>query len=318
MRDMRLLHRYLKPKRASEVQTVFIADERRVAIKGALYDLRTTAKLGRTAAQGFAPDGAWVEWNAQELLLKTPEGTSKLLHGYEGLSTLVKAVTDEVVVLQADGRQPLLVIDRATGRPIGRLQGQIGEVFGTTVLFNGLVFVSHDGQTLWLTEAGRIAQFDLETRQPLKEFSPQDDEKYLGLAVHESGAVLTIARRKEHGFDTTHDQLVLIKPGGVQKRVKRTFMSLGALTDGFVAFEPAKKQFVFFNLKLEETGTLAHDGNWVQIHVLPSRREWLSVGGTGGVDHHGDDALAPEVDETPAPPPAPKKAKKKAPVRKKK
>lgn len=295
---MRLLHRYVVPKRSAEVQTVFIAGDDRAVIKGTLYDLHTTAKLGRSPAHAFARDGAWVEWRGDALVLVAPGGAVVPLHGLAGLSIRVKSITDDDVLLEA-GNEPWLCISRATGEPRGRLEGQRGEPSASGHLFVGHAIDPRDGHTVWLVEGGRVAQFDLPTRRPRRELEPAADERYLGIAPHPSGAVVTIARARARGFDTSADELVLIDATDrVQRRVPRACMSIAPLHDGFVAFEPATRQFVRFDLALNAVDTLAHDSAWATILPLPSGRSWISVGGTGGVDHHGDDDLVPT-----APPP---------------
>ncbi|MBL8911105.1 MAG: hypothetical protein JNM17_10470 [Archangium sp.] len=68
-------------------------------------------------------------------------------------------------------------------------------------------------------------------------------------------------------------------------------MSLAPLKNGFVAFEPAQEQFVFFDFALRETGTLEHDSNWAKLVALPSLEEWITIGGHGEWDHHGKSGL---------------------------
>lgn len=311
---MKLLRRYKQPGRSAEVETVVVAGPHHVATRGKVWDLRSGAVQEKSAGALWGRDGARVEWKRDGTLwLINPDGAATALHGTEGLSTQLKLVGDEVVLVQADGRQPLLCIDRATGQPAGRLEGQRGEPYGQMTLFNVAVFDPGDGKTVWLAEGGRVACFDLGTRRATKSLEPADDEKFLGVAVHTSGAVLTIARKKSAGFDTTHDELVLFSPDGSSRRVKRVVMSTAPLQDGFVAFDPAAKAFVFFDLELRQTGTLAHDSNWVRCEALPSRREWLSIGGKGEWDHHGDEALAPPEDVSASKAPkAPKEPKAKA------
>jgi hypothetical protein len=286
------LHRYRQPKRASEVQTVVVAGPHHVAALGKKLDLRTGATSASKAA-AFAPDGAWVEWERSgDLVIVTPAGTRTRVTGIEGVSTLVKLLSDEVLLLQADGRQPLLCIDRATGAPLGRFDDMRGEAYEKMRLYNTAVFDPRDGKTVWLCEGNRVVQFSLATRKPLQVFEPRAGEKYLGVAAHPDGWVMTTARALSAGFDTSNDELVLLRAGsGEVKRVRRTCMSFAPLRAGFVAFEPAAKQFVFLDFALEETGRLEHDSNWAQLLALPSLEEWITIGGHGEWDHHGREGL---------------------------
>ncbi len=313
---MNLLRRYKQPGRASEVETVVVAGPHHVAARGKVWDLRSGTVREPSKGALWGRDGARVEWKKDGTLwLITAVGRATALHGTEGLSTVIKLLGDSVVLAQADGRQPLLCIDRQTGQPTGRLEGQRGEAHGATTLFTVDVFDPRDGRTVWLAEGGRVASFDLRTRRELSSFEPSADEKFIGVAVHPSGAVLTTARKKTAGFDGKDDKLVLFSPRGRSRRLKHSVMSTAPLTDGFVVFDPSAKAFVFFDLELTQTGTLAHDSSWVRCLPLPSRKEWISIGGKGEWDHHGDGALAPP-ESTAAPGNA--TPKKPAPTRTKK
>lgn len=311
---MKLIHRYRQPKRSSEVQTVVVAGEHHVAALGKRIDLRT-GEATKSKAARFGRDGAWVEWTrTPDLQLVTPAGEHTKITGWEGLSTGVMMVSDEIVLLQADARQPLLCIDRKTGKPTGRLEEMKGEPYDArTTLYNCVVFDPRDGRTAWLADAGRLAQYDLATRRPLKVIEPKSGEKFLGVTAHPAGWVLTLARQKSAGFDSSRDELVLFAAHGEEvARRQMSTMSSAPLRDGFVVFEPKEKRFVFLDFALIETGTLAHDSNWALLVAMPSLREWITIGGHGEWDHHGEDDLtAPTVvDEKKKP--AAKKAKPKA------
>jgi hypothetical protein len=300
---MKLLRRHRQPKRSSEVQTVVVAGEHHVAALGKRIDLRTGETTPSKAAL-FGRDGAWVEWaKTGELFLLTPSGERTQLTGFEGLSTGVRMVCDEVVLLQADGRQPLLCIDRKSGKPTGRFEEMRGEPYAQIRLYNAHVFDPRDGRTVWLSEGGRVVQYDLATRRPLKVFEPQPGEKFLGLVVHPAGYVLTTARQEAAGFDTSRDEVVLFHVDRGQLSRRPLIMMSGApLGDGFVVFEPAAKRFVFLDLELKEHGALAHDSNWAQLVALPSLREWITIGGHGEWDHHGEDGLGAPLSAEGEPP----------------
>lgn len=305
---MRQLHRYLQPKRSSEVQTVIVAGEHHAACRGKRIDLRTGVSE-KSKAACFGRDGAWVEWTREgQLFLVRGEARTQLT-GFEGLPTGVLMMGDRVVLLQADGRLPLLCIDRGTGKPTGRFEEMRGEQLGPTRLYTVHVFDPRDGKTVWLAEGGWLAQYDLSTRRPIRTHSPPAGETYLGLAVHPSGRVLTWARKQSAGFDATRDELVVLSARGREiARRPQPGMSAAPLSNGFVVFEPAGRRFIFIDLEGNETGTLAHDSNWALLLPLPSLREWITIGGHGEWDHHGDEALAPTGLSSPKPPPKKGKA----------
>lgn len=290
---MRLLRRYLQPKRSNEVQTVIVAGEHHAACRGKRFDLRTGAAEPSKAAR-YGRDGARVEWTREgQLVLESGDARTQLT-GFEGLSTGVLLVGDEVVLLQADDRRPLLCIDRRTGKPLGRFEQMRGERFGPTRLYDAHVFDPRDGKTVWLVDGGRIVHYDLSTRRPLRTLSPAAGEKLLGLAVHPSGRVLTWARKLSAGFDAAHDELVVFSAEGREvKRRAQPGMSAAPLSNGFVVFDATGRRFVFVDLDGDETGTLAHDSDWALLVPLPSLREWITIGGHGEWDHHGEDELAP-------------------------
>jgi hypothetical protein len=311
---MKLIHRYRQPKRSSEVQTVVVAGEHHVAALGKRIDLRS-GEITKSLAARYAPDGAWVEWaKTGELFLVTPSGERTQLTGFEGLSTGVMMVGDEHVLLQADGRQPLLCIERKSGKPSGRLEEMKGERYNeTTTLYTCLAFDPRDGHTVWLVEGGRLAHYDLATRRPIEVFEPKAGEKFLGISVHPDGWVITSARSLATPFDGSRDELVLIKDGKEVTRRPMSIMSSAPLQNGFVVFEPAAKRFVFLDFALKEIGALAHDSNWAQLLWMPSLREWITIGGHGEWDHHGENDLPqPAVAEEKKKKPAAKKAKPKA------
>lgn len=310
---MKLIHRYRQPKRSSEVQTVIVAGEHHVAALGKRIDLRT-GETTKSLAARFGRDGAWVEWTkTPELFLVAPSGERTKLTGYEGLSTGVMMVSDEVVVLQADGRYPLLCIDRKTGTPTGRFEQMKGEPYNEkTTLYPCVAFDPRDGRTVWLVDGGCLAHYDLATRRPIAVLAPKEGQKFLGIAVHPKGFVLTSARSLATPFDGSRDDLVLFAASGEEiARRPLSTMSSAPLRDGFVVFEPKAKRFVFLDFGLIETGTLAHDSNWAQLVWMPSLREWITIGGHGEWDHHGEDDLTSPtvVDEKK---PAVKKTKPKA------
>ena len=78
-------------------------------------------------------------------------------------------------------------------------------------------------------------------------------------------------------------------------------MSAAPLSSGFVLFDAAGRRFVSVDLEGNETGTLTHDSNWALLVPLPSLREWVTVGGHGEWDHHGEDELAPAPKAADAP-----------------
>ena len=107
---------------------------------------------------------------------------------------------------------------------------------------------------------------------------------------------------------------MLFKDGAEVTRRPLDTMSSAPLQHGFVGFEPKGKRFVFLDFELKEIGTLAHDANWATLVAMPSLREWITVGGKGEWDHHGeDDLVAPVVadEQKPAKKPAAKKTKTK-------
>lgn len=274
------------------MQQVIVAGPHHVAALGKVIDLRTgETKASKAAA--FAPGGAWVEWDRSgALIIVTPAGTRTRVSGIEGVSTLVKAMSNDVLLLQSDGRQPLLCIDCRTGNPRGRFEEMRGELFGATRLYNVVTFDPRDGKTVWLAEGQRVVQYALETREALHGFEPRKGEKLLGVAAHPEGWVMTTARTLAAGFDASRDEAVLLRTGrGEVRRVQKTFMSYAPLREGFVAFEPGARQFVFFDFELRETGRLDHDSNWATLVALPSLEEWVTIGGNGEWDHHGRDGL---------------------------
>ncbi len=317
---MRLLRRYAQPKRAHELQTVEVVGEHTVCFKGALYDLRTGEKGERARGFGFAPDGAWLEWKKQadgNMRLEIVAGGGSVpVTGIDGLSVTFKAMTNSVLLLEADGRQPWLCIDRATGAPTGRLEWMQGSDRYGTRLYNSHVFDPRDGATVWFIDGGAVVQVDLSTRKPVRQVKPPAGRAFNTPTVALNGCWCVFEEPAAGPVSGAPDHVIVFDASN-RERARKTLLTRGStsLADGFVLFHGAEKRFSVVDCDLNELESIEHDTDFARLVPLPSGREWLAIGGHGEWDHLGADDLAPssaepEVKKQAAKKPAPKKKKR--------
>lgn len=318
-RRMRLLRRYAQPKRAHELQTVEVVGEHTVCFKGALYDLRAGEKGERQPGFGFAPDGAWLEWRKQRdgtMRLEIVVGAASVpVTGTDGLSVTFKAMTNSVLLLEADARQPWLCIDRATGAPTGRLEWMQGSDRYGTRLYNSHVFDPRDGKTVWFVDGGAVVQVDLSTREPVRHVKPAAGRAFNAPTVAADGWWCALEEPAAGPVYGTPNDVVVFDASN-RERARKTLLVNGStsLTEGFVLFHSAEKRFSVVDRELNELESIAHDTDFARLVALPSGREWLAIGGHGEWDHFGADDLAPTSAEPAVKKPA---ARKPAPKKKK-
>jgi hypothetical protein len=306
------LRRYGKAK-GDETASIEVAGDGEVIYQGRRWNLRTGSQ--GEPFNGFCPalDGRYLRY--------APRGATDSRTRLDVVYPDGHVVTSEPIEIYRGARfvGPYLVVEDSYKKPPAVIDetGHIAARLAKTA-HNATTFNPNDGRTLWYVEQAAIVQYDVASQTAVRRIEAAPGHVFLGIAVAQSGHVLTIERttKNHQTYNSDDDRLVLFDADGKRVRDRAgAGMSLAPLGERFIVSQHKHKQFVIYDLSLEPVAAVPMFDPDRQGHntlvALPSGREWIAIGGRGEWDHYGEPSLAP-TSPVPKPSPAPASGKTRA------